>query len=71
MISSPVVNHSYSDRRVRVAVTVQVSYRSDLDAAMRIMEETARRHPRALRDPAPKAVIKEFADSGIKLELGV
>lgn len=71
LVGSPVINHSYSDRRVCVVVPLQVSYRSDLEAAMRIMVEAARRHPRALRDPAPKVLVKQFGDSGINLELGV
>lgn len=71
LVTSPVVNHSYTDRRVRVAVPVQVSYRSDLELAMRIMRDAASRHPRALRNPAPDVLIRQFAESGIDLELGV
>ena len=71
MIASPVVNHSYSDRRVRVAVPVKVGAGFDLEAAVRIMEEAARNHPRVLREPAPKVVIREFSDTGVNLELGV
>ncbi|MBI2296493.1 MAG: mechanosensitive ion channel [Betaproteobacteria bacterium] len=71
VISSPVINHSYSDQRVRVPVSLQVGYRTDLDRATRILEDAARRHPRVLRDPAPAVLIKEFGDSGIDLELGV
>jgi len=71
IISSTVINHSYSDRRVRVPVQLQVGYRTDLDLAARIMEDAARRHPRVLRDPAPTMLVKQFAESGIDLELGV
>ncbi len=71
IITSTVINHSYTDRRVRVPLPVQVSYRTDLDQATAVMIEAARRHPRVLRDPAPKVLIKQFADSGIDLELGV
>jgi small-conductance mechanosensitive channel len=71
IIASTVVNHSYSDRRVRVALPIQVGYQSDLDAAMQIMVDAAKRHRRVLQDPAPGAFILEFADSGINLELGV
>ncbi len=71
MISTPVVNHSYSDRRVRVAVPVKLGRRSDLEAALRLMEEAGRTHPRVLRDPAPRAVVKELANTGVSLELGV
>jgi small-conductance mechanosensitive channel len=35
------------------------------------MEEVARKHPRVLADPPPKAFLTRFADSGIDLELGV
>ena len=70
LVTSPVVNFSYSDRRVRVAVQAQISYGSDLDAATRIMDEAAMRHPRVLHDPAPATVVTRLADSGIDLELG-
>ena len=71
LVTSPVVNLSYSDRRVRVAVPLQVGYRSDLKLALKVMKEAAAGHPRALREPAPDAIIKQFAGSGIDLELGV
>lgn len=69
MIISPVVNHSYTDKRVRVPV--QVAYESDLDVVGRILIEAAQRHPRVLQDKPPKMLIREFADSGINIELGV
>ena len=71
MITSIVINHSYSDRLVCVAIPVQISYRSDLDAAMQVLVEAARAHPRALKDPAPGVLITAFAENGINLELGV
>jgi small-conductance mechanosensitive channel len=71
MITSTVVNDSYSDRMVRVAIPVQISYRSDLNTATQVLLEAARSHPRALQVPAPGVLIMAFADSGINLELGV
>jgi len=71
VITSVVVNHSYSDRLARVDVPIQVSYSSDVERALDIMLEAARAHPRVLRDPAPAALLKTFADSGINLELYV
>jgi small-conductance mechanosensitive channel len=71
VITSTVVNQSYSDPRVRVAIPVQVSYDSDLDHAIEIMRRTAAAQPRVLTDPAPAVVIQRLADSGIDLELGV
>lgn len=71
IITSTVINHSYTDRRVRVPLAVQVSYQSDLDAAIEIMEHVAQRHARVLREPAPKVLIKQFGENGVDLELGV
>jgi small-conductance mechanosensitive channel len=71
IITSTVVNHSYSDRRVSVAVRVLLSYRADLDAAVEAMEEAARACPRVLPEPAPRVAIKTFGENGMELELGV
>ncbi|MFH1044402.1 MAG: mechanosensitive ion channel protein MscS, partial [Pseudomonadota bacterium] len=64
-------NHSYSNRQIRLPIQVQVAYKNDPERAMRLMEEAARKHPRVLADPPPKAFLARFADSGIELELGV
>ena len=71
VITSTVINQSYTDRKVAIAMSVQVSYDSDLDLAMRLMTEVAKRHARALADPPPAVLIKAFADNGIDLELAV
>ena len=71
LVTSPVVNHSYSDPRVRVAVRFKIGYRSDLDLALKLMSEAGAAQPGVLRDPPPDAVVRQLADSGIHLELGV
>jgi small-conductance mechanosensitive channel len=71
VVSSTVINHSYSDRRARVDVPIQVSYQSDVELALRLMMDAANAHARVIRDPKPVALLKEFADSGINLELFV
>lgn len=71
IITSTVVNHSLSDRKVRVGVPIQVAYSTDLDAARAIMVAAAEAIPRILKDPPPGALIIAFADSGVNLELGV
>lgn len=70
LINSTVVNLSYTDKRVRQSVAVQVSYDCDLELAMRLMVEIAKRQERVLIEPTPKALITRFGDSGIDLELG-
>jgi small-conductance mechanosensitive channel len=71
LVGSVVQNESYSDTLMRIALPVQVAYDSDLERAMAIMVAAAQAQPRVLADPAPAVFLKEFADSGINLELGV
>jgi small-conductance mechanosensitive channel len=70
LVSTPVINHSYTDRKVRVAVKVGVAYKSDVDAALAILTEAARAQPRVLADPAPGAYITGFGADGVELEVG-
>jgi len=70
-ITQTVLNHSLLNRKVRLGLPVQISYRSDLQKAMALMTAAACAHPRVLRDPAPATCLVRFADSGIDLELGV
>lgn len=72
MLVSNIVSHQpFPDKNVRVAITVRISYRNDPEQAMQIMIDAAKRHPRVLADPAPKAFCVKFDDNGINLELGV
>jgi small-conductance mechanosensitive channel len=72
VVTTTVLNHSYSSREFKVGVPVQISYDSDLDLAMRLMTDVALEQPRVLREPNPPAVlVLRFADSGIELELAV
>ena len=70
LVGSVVQNESYSNPQVRVALPVQVSYDSDLERAMAIMIAAAKAQRRVLVDPAPVVLLKDFAESGINLELG-
>ena len=70
LVTTTVVNHSYTDRRVRLAVRVQVAYATDVERVLPRLEQVALRHARVLRDPAPTAHVVSFADSGVELELG-
>lgn len=71
LVSSTVINHSYTNREVRVAIPIQVSYQSDLEQAMSIMQQAASKQPRVLAHPEPNVFLKSFADSGINLEMGI
>ncbi|MCM2307795.1 MAG: mechanosensitive ion channel [Sulfuritalea sp.] len=69
LVGSVVQNESYSDPQVRIALPVQVAYDSDLERAMAIMATAAAVQERVLVEPAPAVLLREFADSGINLEL--
>ena len=71
LVTTTVLNHSYSDRKVRLAVKVQVGYNSDVPAALALLVEIARRHERVLRQPEPTAHVSLLADNGVELELGI
>lgn len=71
LVTTDVINWSYSDRKVRVRIPVQISYNDDPEQAMEIMLEAGKSHPRALKNPEPVVRLMEFADSGIALELRV
>jgi small-conductance mechanosensitive channel len=72
MVTTTVLNHSYSTPDVRVGVPIQISYESDLDLAMRLMVDAANRHARVLQESnPPRVTVQRFADNGIELELGV
>ena len=71
LITSTVINHSFSDRKARVLVPVQVSYDSPVEKAMQIMREAALGHPRVLSDPQPEALVQGFGESGIDLQLSI
>jgi hypothetical protein len=71
LVGSVVQNESYSDTRmVRVALPVQVATTATSSAPWRSWPAAAQAQPRVLADPAPAVLLKEFADSGINLELG-
>jgi small-conductance mechanosensitive channel len=71
VITSTVVNHSYSDRKLRVDGAVQVAYSTDVRRALAIIDEVLRAHPRVEEAPAPLAIVKGFGDSGIDLSFFV
>jgi small-conductance mechanosensitive channel len=70
LISTPVTNHSYSDKKVRLGVKVSVAYGTELAPAFALMETAAREHPRVLQQPAPQALLLGFGADGLDLEVG-
>jgi potassium efflux system protein len=53
----------------RLVINVGVAYGSDVDKAMRLMEQVARNHEKILDDPAPFVTFDNFGDSTLNLIL--
>ncbi|MGL6072196.1 mechanosensitive ion channel family protein [Craterilacuibacter sp.] len=70
LISSTVINTSYSDKAIWTSLPIGVAYGTDLELALRLLREAAV-HPRVLKEPGPAAFVLEFADSSINLSLGI
>jgi len=68
-ITSTVVNQTYSNHRLRLLFPIQVGYASPVEVAMNIMLEAVKKRQQILVSPEPVVYLKEFADSGINLEM--
>ncbi len=71
LVTTDVINWSYTDRSVRLKIPVQVSYGDDPEQAMAIMLEATHACSRVLQDPEPVCRLMEFGDNGITLELRI
>ncbi|MDH4110622.1 MAG: mechanosensitive ion channel [Gammaproteobacteria bacterium] len=69
IITSEVINWSYADRSIRLKMPVQISYQDDPRAALGLMTDAARAHPRVEGSPEPVGRVTGFGESGIDLEL--
>ncbi|MFA5171830.1 MAG: mechanosensitive ion channel domain-containing protein [Sulfuriferula sp.] len=73
LLTSTVINHSFTKRDVRIKLPIQISYDSDVEHVREILKNVALAHPRVLKieDHLPVVLLTEFAASGINLELGI
>jgi len=69
LITTPVINWSYSDRKVRLKLPVRISYHDDPEAALQVLVDAASCSARVLHDPPPVSRLMHFSDHGIDLEL--
>ena len=69
LITSKVVNWSFSDKNVRVRVPIGISYDSDPREAIELCLEAARAAPRVLNDPEPRCLVIAFGEHSVKLQL--
>jgi small-conductance mechanosensitive channel len=70
LVSGPVQNYSLTDRMLRLVTSVTVSYKTDIDFVLQLLETTISQVERVAKDPAPQAFLMRFDPDGFALELG-
>lgn len=70
LLSGMLQNYSLTDKILRLVTRITVSYKTDIDQVLRLLEEAAAGVPRVLRDPVPQAFLIKFQADGFELELG-
>jgi small-conductance mechanosensitive channel len=71
LVTSEVINWSYSNNLVRIDLPVGVSYASDLEKVRDLILEVAASSARVLKDPKPNCFLREFGDNSVNLDLRV
>ena len=70
LIAENIVNHTSSDRKVRVAIDIQIGYNSSVDEATKIMLGCCNAQERVIKEnPEPTVYLMNFGESGIDLKL--
>jgi small-conductance mechanosensitive channel len=69
-VSTPVQNTTLSNKQVWLSTKVSVAYETDLDFALRLLEEAAATVPRVLKERAPGASLQNFGADGLDLQVG-
>ena len=71
LVTTDVINWSYSNPNVRLKIPVSVSYGDDPELALKLLGEAADQNSRVLKDPPAVGRLMEFGDNGIQLELRI
>ncbi len=69
LMTREVENWSYSDRNVRVRISVRVPYDCELTLAQELMLRAARESPRVLDSPKPNVWLTAFGTDGVEHEI--
>lgn len=71
LISSTVVNMTFSEHRMKLSLPVQIAYESSFEVAEQCLLDAARAHPRVMPEPGPAVFLRGFVASGLDLELSL
>jgi small conductance mechanosensitive channel len=67
ILSNGTIKNYTEEGKLRVDLTIGISYDSDIKAAKEILEATLAANPKVLKDPAPAVTVSELADSSVNL----
>jgi small-conductance mechanosensitive channel len=70
LVSGPVRNYSLTDRTLRLRTHVAVSYQTDVEKVLLLLEAAAAGVERVSKNPAPQALLLKFGADGLELEVG-
>ena len=68
-MTNRVTNLTFSNSNGRIQIDIGVSYDSDIKKAMALILESAKEHPRCIKNPIPECFLMEFADSSVNFRL--
>jgi small-conductance mechanosensitive channel len=71
LITSTVINHTYTNSVVSVKTLVTISYDSDLALVRALLLDIAAKHPRVLNHHDSSVLVKALGENGIEIELSV
>lgn len=69
IITNKLINWSHKDKYVRIHVDVGVSYSSDVNKVMKLLNGIPAKFPRILSNPHPVSYLLDFGDSSINFRL--
>ncbi len=71
LVTSQVINWSYSNNFLRIKIPIGIGYGSDLPQAMQLMLAAAKQVPRVLSEPRPSCLLVGFGDNSVNFQLRV
>jgi small-conductance mechanosensitive channel len=70
LVSGLVRNYSLTDSSLRLATQITVSYQSDIEEVLQLLQNAASKVERVAADPAPQALLLKFGADGLEVEVG-
>src|SRR5262245_3275405 len=70
LISDKVTNRTFSSLQKRMELTIRTAYGEDPKQVIGLLVKTAAARPNVTKDPAPDAVLKQFAEDALVFVLG-